>query len=99
MRHILHSYPTKTKAAEGTSPRTVHFPTMYPDMRHILHPDPIQANESLAALLEKETVYARRDYLAGLTAFDHRRGVSANDRLLLVDWMYSIVDQCDVSLR
>jgi hypothetical protein len=30
-------------------------------MRHILHPDPIQANESLAALLEKETVYARRD--------------------------------------
>ena len=68
-------------------------------LQHLLHPDPIQANESLAALLEKETVYARGDYLASFATCDHRRGVSANDRLLLVEWMYSGVDRCGVSLR
>ena len=66
---------------------------------YFLHPDPVQAAETLAALLEKETVYARGDYLASFTSCDHRPGVSAHDRLLLVDWMYSVADQCEVSLR
>ena len=66
---------------------------------HLLHPDPIQAAETLAALLEKETVYARGDYLASFTLCDHGPGVSADVRLLLVDWMYSVADQCEVSLR
>ena len=67
-------------------------------MRH-LHPDPIQAAETLAVLLEKEAVYAKGDYLADCTLCDHGLRVSANDRLLLVDWMYSVVDHCGVSLR
>ncbi|EJK55202.1 hypothetical protein THAOC_25088 [Thalassiosira oceanica] len=62
---------------------------------HLLHPDPIQAAETLAALLEKEAVYARGDYLASFTLCDHGPGVSADDRLLLVDWMYSVADQCE----
>lgn len=64
-------------------------------MRDLLHPDPIQAAETLTALLEKETVYARRDYLAGFPLRDHGSGVSADERLSLVDWMYSVVDLCE----
>ncbi|EJK46006.1 hypothetical protein THAOC_35351 [Thalassiosira oceanica] len=65
------------------------------NMRHLLHPDPIQAAETLTALLEKEAVYARGDYLASFTPRDHGPRVSANDRLMLVDWMYSVADQCE----
>ncbi|EJK64102.1 hypothetical protein THAOC_15196 [Thalassiosira oceanica] len=87
MRQLL--YLDLAQAAEGTSPRTVHVPTTFSNMRDLLQ-DPIQAAQSLAALLEKETVYARGDYLADRPP----RGVSANDRLLLVEWMYSGADQC-----
>ncbi|EJK48026.1 hypothetical protein THAOC_33215 [Thalassiosira oceanica] len=62
---------------------------------HLLHPDPIQAAETLAALLEKEAVYARGDYLTSFTLCDHGPGVSADDRLLLVNWMYSVANQCE----
>ena len=62
-------------------------------VRHSLHPDSRQAAESLAALLEKEKVYTRSDYLASSS----KCRVTADDRLKIADWKYSVADSCQVS--
>lgn len=66
----------------------------YPVGKHSLHSDSRQAAESLAALLEKEKVYARSDYLASSSRCPV---VTADDRLKIADWKYSVADSCQVS--
>lgn len=63
----------------------------YPVGKHSLHSDSRQAAESLAALLEKEKVYARSDYLASSSSCPV---VTADDRLKIADWKYSVADSC-----
>ena len=87
-RHPATMESTTTECAMGSS-STDDCPVS----RHSLDSDSRQASESLAALLEKEHVYARSDYLASSSTCR----VTADDRLKIADWKYSVADSCQVS--
>lgn len=57
----------------------------------VLYKDTFEASDALAIFLEKEQkIYRRCDYLSSSSSCT----VTVDDRLKIVDWMFSVIDSC-----